>query len=61
MQVADPYRWLEADVRHAPEVADWVAAQNQITAAYLAAIPATGGHPPPLDRAVRTFPSIHRP
>jgi prolyl oligopeptidase len=40
VQVADPYRWLEADVRHAPEVAAWVAAQNKLTATYLAAIPA---------------------
>ena len=37
--VADPYRWLEADIRTSPEVADWVAAENKITAAYLDAIP----------------------
>ena len=37
--VADPYRWLEADIRKSPEVADWVAAENKITTAYLAAIP----------------------
>ena len=34
-EVADPYRWLERDVRESPEVADWVAAQNQVTDAYL--------------------------
>ena len=39
VKVADPYRWLEADVRHSPEVADWVAAENKLTDAYLDAIP----------------------
>jgi prolyl oligopeptidase len=38
-RVADPYRWLEDDVRHSPEVAAWVAAQNKVTSAYLSAIP----------------------
>jgi prolyl oligopeptidase len=38
-QVEDPYRWLEADVRTSREVADWVAAQNKVTSAYVAAIP----------------------
>src|SRR5438105_2013798 len=38
-RVADPYRWLEQDVRKSKEVADWVAAQNKVTQAYLAAIP----------------------
>ncbi|MBC2661613.1 S9 family peptidase [Novosphingobium flavum] len=33
--VADPYRWLEADVRNDPAVADWVAQQNRVTGAYL--------------------------
>jgi prolyl oligopeptidase len=37
--VADPYRWLEQDVRTAPEVAEWVAAQNRVTRAYLDALP----------------------
>ena len=39
VKVPDPYRWLEADVRHAPEVAAWVAAENKLTARYLEAIP----------------------
>ena len=39
VKVADPYRWLEADVRHSPEVAAWVKAENQLTESYLAAIP----------------------
>ncbi len=39
--VADPYRWLENDVRVDPKVADWVAAQNRVTDAYLATLPAT--------------------
>ncbi|GAB4187397.1 MAG: prolyl oligopeptidase family serine peptidase [Wenzhouxiangellaceae bacterium] len=34
-KVADPYRWLEADVRETPAVAEWVAAQNAVTDAYL--------------------------
>jgi prolyl oligopeptidase len=38
-RVEDPYRWLEADLRTSGEVADWVAAQNRATAAYLANIP----------------------
>ncbi|HVK10191.1 MAG TPA: prolyl oligopeptidase family serine peptidase [Gemmataceae bacterium] len=37
--VADPYRWLEDDVRTSAEVKAWVEAQNKITSAYLAAIP----------------------
>src|SRR5581483_12505406 len=36
--VADPYRWLEEDVRKSKDVAEWVAAQNKITNAYLHAI-----------------------
>ncbi len=39
VKVPDPYRWLEADVRHSPEVAAWVAAENKLTARYLDAIP----------------------
>ena len=37
--VADPYRWLEDDVRESDEVADWVGKQNDVTFAYLATIP----------------------
>lgn len=37
--VADPYRWLENDVREDAEVAQWVAAQNAVTDAYLANLP----------------------
>ncbi len=37
--VADPYRWLENDVRNDPEVAAWVAAQNEVTDAWLATLP----------------------
>lgn len=39
VRVADPYRWLENDVRNDPEVAAWVAAQNAVTNAYLATLP----------------------
>jgi prolyl oligopeptidase len=37
--VADPYRWLETDVRNAPEVREWVTAQNQVTNAFLSTLP----------------------
>jgi prolyl oligopeptidase len=36
--VADPYRWLEA--ASSDEVADWVAAQNEVSFGHLAALPA---------------------
>jgi prolyl oligopeptidase len=36
-RIADPYRWLE-DL-DSPEVADWIAAQNAVTAAHLATLP----------------------
>ncbi|PKP87174.1 MAG: S9 family peptidase [Alphaproteobacteria bacterium HGW-Alphaproteobacteria-17] len=39
VDVADPYRWLEDDVRVNPKVAEWVAAQNKVTDAYLATLP----------------------
>jgi prolyl oligopeptidase len=31
VKVADPYRWLEDDVRVNPEVAKWVEAQNAVS------------------------------
>jgi prolyl oligopeptidase len=37
--VADPYRWLENDVRNDPKVRDWVTAQNKVSGAYLASLP----------------------
>ncbi len=39
VKVADPYRWLEDDVRTSHEVADWVAAENKVTERYLESIP----------------------
>ena len=39
VDVADPYRWLEDDVRINPEVAAWVEAQNKVTDAYLDTLP----------------------
>jgi prolyl oligopeptidase len=39
VKVADPYRWLENDVRTDPKVAAWVAAENKVTDAYLATLP----------------------
>ncbi len=38
-KVADPYRWLENDVRTDAQVRDWVTAQNKVTDAYLATLP----------------------
>ena len=38
--VADPYRWLEEDVRNSEEVASWVERQNAVTNAYLEELPA---------------------
>jgi len=38
-KVADPYRWLEDDVRTSKDVADWVTAENKVTFDYLGAIP----------------------
>jgi prolyl oligopeptidase len=37
--VADPYRWLENDVRNDPQVEAWVTAENQVTDAFLAKLP----------------------
>lgn len=39
--IADPYRWLENDVRNDPEVADWVQRENTVTEAYLKTLPGT--------------------
>jgi prolyl oligopeptidase len=36
--VADPYRWLENDVRTDPEVKAWVDAQNKVTNAFLSTL-----------------------
>ncbi|MGI9458331.1 MAG: S9 family peptidase, partial [Aeoliella sp.] len=40
VEVADPYRWLEGDVRESAEVADWVESQSEYARRYLDAIPA---------------------
>jgi prolyl oligopeptidase len=39
VEIADPYRWLEDDVRESTDVKNWVDAQNEVTFAYLATIP----------------------
>ena len=39
IEIADPYRWLENDVRESTDVKNWVDAQNEVTFAYLATIP----------------------
>lgn len=38
-QVADPYRWLEDDVRTSKDVADWVEQENAYTFSYLEQLP----------------------
>lgn len=38
-KVADPYRWLENDVRTDAEVRDWVGRENQASGDYLKALP----------------------
>ena len=38
-KVADPYRWLENDVRNDKDVAAWVEAQNNLTDTYLDTLP----------------------
>ena len=43
VDVPDPYRWLEDDVRKSDDVKAWVEAQNKVTNAYLAAIPEREG------------------
>ena len=37
--IADPYRWLENDVRNDKGVASWVKSQNKVTNAYLDTLP----------------------
>lgn len=39
VKVADPYRWLEDDVRQSKDVAAWVEAENKVTFDYLSSIP----------------------
>ena len=39
VKVADPYRWLEDDVRNSKDVADWVAAQKAVADPYLESLP----------------------
>ncbi len=41
-EVADPYRWLEDDVRESDDVRNWVDAQNKVTFSYLESIPERG-------------------
>jgi len=37
--VADPYRWLEDDVRESEEVSEWVESQNALSGDYLKSLP----------------------
>src|SRR5262245_43300791 len=38
-KVADPYRWLEEDVRKSKDVEKWVADQNRVTFSFLKSVP----------------------
>ena len=38
-RIADPYRWLEHDIRREPTVSDWAVAQNSLSARYLGGLP----------------------
>ena len=38
-EVADPYRWLEDDVRNSDDVEQWVIEQNKVTQDYLQTLP----------------------
>jgi len=38
-RVADPYRWLEEDVRESKRVEEWVEAENKVTSTYLTSLP----------------------
>ena len=38
-QIADPYRWLEDDVRESEEVRDWIKAENALSSDYLESLP----------------------
>lgn len=38
-RVADPYRWLESDIRRDPAVSAWVDAQNSLSGPYLSGLP----------------------
>jgi prolyl oligopeptidase len=40
VKVADPYRWLENDVRNDADVKNWVDAENKVTNAFLSTLPA---------------------
>ncbi|MES1242099.1 MAG: prolyl oligopeptidase family serine peptidase [Acidobacteriota bacterium] len=42
VQVEDPYRWLEQDVRQSEEVRSWVEEENRVTSGYLSALPERG-------------------
>jgi len=39
-RIADPYRWLENDVRQDPAVRAWVTAQNEVSGRFLSRLPA---------------------
>jgi len=43
VNVPDPYRWLEQDVRESKTVREWVEAQNKVTFGYLKQIPERDG------------------
>ena len=52
-QVADPYRWLENDVRNDAEVKAWVDAQNVVTNQFLGTLPGREALEQRITRALR--------
>ncbi len=53
VQVADPYRWLENDVRNDAEVKSWVDAQNVVTNQFLGTLPGREALEQRITRALR--------
>ena len=56
VKVADPYRWLEDDIRASPEVADVGGRRKQGHRPLPGVDPAAGENPPPADRALELHP-----
>lgn len=55
-KIADPYRWLEDDVRRSPDVEQWVRQENAVTGTYLAGLP----HRDRFQQRIRAFMNYER-
>jgi prolyl oligopeptidase len=58
--VADPWRWLEADLRTSPDVADWVGRESRLTAGFLKALPGRDGFAARI-RSLLDYPRVSLP